>query len=194
MNDVTFVKPHRQFIRRQTFGSQLSYIRNSHVLYLSHLKKQFSGFSVVSRFDSENLLILMGFVIITILVDSRLASQQTLFPEQISSSVGLATFIGIAIIVAATQHFILSYIKQSNKEARPKAFNLDLAFWIVSIGQYILVVILAFVILQIIIAQQYSTVTLYASHVISYGFWIVILSLLARAFSKSVQQISYIEK
>jgi hypothetical protein len=146
------------------------------------LKKQFSGFSVVSRFDSENLLILMGFVIITILVDSEIGVIADFIPEQISSSVGLATFIGIAIIFAATQHFILSYIKQSNKEARPKAFNLDLAFWIVSIAQYILVVILAFVILQIIIAQQYSTVSLYASHVISYGFWIVILGLLARAF------------
>ena len=137
---------------------------------------------MVSRFDSENLLILMGFVIITILVDSEIGVIADFIPEQISSSVGLATFIGIAIIFAATQHFILSYIKQSNKEARPKAFNLDLAFWIVSIAQYILVVILAFVILQIIIAQQYNTVTLYASHVISYGFWIVILGLLARAF------------
>jgi hypothetical protein len=136
---------------------------------------------MVSRFDSENLLILMGFVIITILVDSEIGVIADFIPEQISSSVGLATFIGIAIIFAATQHFILSYIKQSNKEARPKAFNLDLAFWIVSIVQYILVVILAYVILQIIIAQQYSTVTLYASHVISYGFWIVILGLLARA-------------
>jgi hypothetical protein len=136
---------------------------------------------MVSRFDSENLLILMGFVIITILVDSEIGVIADFIPEQISSSVGLATFIGIAIIFAATQHFILSYIKQSNKEARPKAFNLDLAFWIVSIAQYILVVILAYVILQIIIAQQYSTVTLYASHVISYGFWIVILGLLARA-------------
>jgi hypothetical protein len=146
------------------------------------LKKQFSGFSVVSRFDSENLLILMGVVIITILVDSEIGVIADFIPEQLSSSVGLATFIGIAIIFAVTQHFILSYIKQSNNEARPKAFNLDLAFWIVSIGQYILVVILAFVILQIIIAQQYSTVSLYASHVISYGFWIVILGLLARAF------------
>ena len=137
---------------------------------------------MVSRFDSENLLILMGFVIITILVDSEIGVIADFIPEQLSSSVGLATFIGIAIIFAVTQHFILSYIKQSNKEAQPKAFNLDLAFWIVSIAQYILVVILAYVILQIIIAQQYSTVTLYASHVISYGFWVVILGLLARAF------------
>ena len=136
---------------------------------------------MVSRFDSENLLILMGFVIITILVDSEIGVIADFIPEQLSSSVGLATFIGIAIIFAVTQHFILSYIKQSNKEAQPKA-NLDLAFWIVSIAQYILVVILAYVILQIIIAQQYSTVTLYASHVISCGFWVVILGLLARAF------------
>lgn len=95
---------------------------------------------MVSRFDSENLLILMGFVIITILVDSEIGVIADFIPEQISSSVGLATFIGIAIIFAVTQHFILSYIKQSNKEAQPKAFNLDLAFWIVSIAQYILVV------------------------------------------------------
>ena len=141
---------------------------------------------MVSRYDSENLLILMGFVIITILVDSEIGVIADFIPEQLSSSVGLAIFIGIAIIFAVTQHFILSYIKQSNKEAQPKAFNVDLAFWIVSIAQYILVVILAYVILQIIIAEQYSTVSLYTSHVISYGFWIVILSLLARAFSKSV--------
>lgn len=55
---------------------------------------------MVSRFDSENLLILMGFVIITILVDSEIGVIADFIPEQISSSVGLATFIGIAISIA----------------------------------------------------------------------------------------------
>jgi hypothetical protein len=73
---------------------------------------------MVSRFDNENLLILMGFVTITILVDSEIGVIADFIPEQLSSSVGLATFIGIAIIFAVTQHFILSYIKQSNKEAQ----------------------------------------------------------------------------
>jgi hypothetical protein len=146
------------------------------------LKKQISGFSIIGRFDSENLLILMGFVIITILVDSEIGVIADFIPEQISSSVGLVIFIGIAIIFAVTQYFILSYIKQSNKETNAKALNLDLTYWIVSIGQYILVGILAYVILQIIIAQQYSIVTLYTSHVISYGLWIITLGLLARAF------------
>jgi hypothetical protein len=137
---------------------------------------------MVGRLDSRKLLIVMGFVIITILIDSEIGVIADFIPEQISSSVGLATFLGIAIIFAVAQYFILSYIKQSNKETRAKALNLDLTYWIVSVAQYILVGILVYVILQIIVAQQYSIVTLYASHVISYGLWIMTLSLLARAF------------
>jgi hypothetical protein len=94
----------------------------------------------------------------------------------------LAIFVGMALIFAVTQYFILVYIKQTNKENLARALSLDLGYWIVSIAQYVLAGILAYVIFQIIIAQQYSIVTLYASHIISYGLWIVILGLLARAF------------
>ena len=150
---------------------------------MRYLKKQISnGLFVVGRFDSKKLLIVMGFVIIAILIDSEIGVIADFIPEQISSSAGLAIFIGIAIIFAVTQYFILSYVKQSNKETRAKALNLDITYWIVSIAQYILVGILVYVILQIIVAQQYSIITLYASHVISYGLWITTLSLLSEAF------------
>jgi hypothetical protein len=141
-----------------------------------------SRFSLISKFDSKKLLILMVVVIITILIDSEIGYIADFIPEQLSSSTGLAAFIGIAIVFAVTQYFILSYIKQSNKETQARALNLDLTYSIISIAQFVLVGILAFIILQIIIAQQYSIMTLYASHVISYGLWIVILGLLAKAF------------
>jgi hypothetical protein len=141
-----------------------------------------SRFSLISRFDSKKLLILMVVVIITILIDSEIGYIADFIPEQLSSSTGLAAFIGIAIVFAVTQYFILSYIKQSNKETQARALNLDLTYSIISIAQFVLVGILAFIILQIIIAQQYSIMTLYASHVISYGLWIVTLGLLAKAF------------
>lgn len=141
-----------------------------------------SRFSLVSKFDSKKLLILMVVVIITILIDSEIGYIADFIPEQLSSSTGLAAFIGIAIVFAVTQYFILSYIKQSNKETQARALNLDLTYSILSIAQIVLVGILAFIILQIIIAQQYSIMTLYASHVISYGLWIVTLGLLAKAF------------
>jgi hypothetical protein len=146
------------------------------------LKKQISGFSIIGRFDSKRLLILMGVVIITIIVDSEIGLVADFISEQISSNVGLAIFVGMALIFAVTQYFILVYIKQTNKENLARALSLDLGYWIVSIAQYVLAGILAYVIFQIIIAQQYSIVTLYASHIISYGLWIVILGLLARAF------------
>jgi hypothetical protein len=146
------------------------------------LKKQISGFSIIGGYDSKRLLILMGVVIITIIVDSEIGLVADFISEQISSNVGLAIFVDIAIIFAVTQYFILVYIKQTNKENLARALSVDLTYWIVSIAQYVLAGILAYVIFQIIIAQQYSIVSLYASHVISYGLWIVILGLLARAF------------
>ena len=124
----------------------------------------------------------MVVVIITILIDSEIGYIADFIPEQLSSSTGLAGFVGIAIVFAVTQYFILSYIKQSNKETQARALNLDLTYSIISIAQFVLVGILALIILQIIIAQQYSIMTLYASHVISYGLWIVTLGLLAKAF------------
>jgi hypothetical protein len=141
-----------------------------------------SGFSLVSSFDSRKLLILMGVVIVTLLVDSQIGYIADFIPEQLSSSTGIAGFIVIAVIFAIMQYFILVYIKQSKKETSARALNFDLTFWVVSIAQYVLAGLLAFVILQIIITQQYSIVILFASQVISYGLWIVILGLLAKAF------------
>ncbi|MFY9566201.1 MAG: hypothetical protein WAQ29_07620 [Nitrososphaeraceae archaeon] len=126
--------------------------------------------------------ILMAVATITVTVDSQIGYIADFIPEQISSNVGVAAFILIAIIFAITQYLILKYVKQSNKENRARVLHLSLTSSIVSVAQYILVGILAFVILQIIMAQQYNIVTLYASHAISYGLWIVTLGLLARAF------------
>ncbi|MGA8105178.1 MAG: hypothetical protein WB815_00890, partial [Nitrososphaeraceae archaeon] len=128
------------------------------------------------------LLILMVVVIITILVDSEIGIIADFIPEQLASRLGVAAFIAIAIIFAITQYFILTYIKQSNRENRAKALHLGITHSIVSVAQYILVGVLAFVILQIITAQQYHIATLYVSNAISYGLWIVTLGLLARAF------------
>jgi hypothetical protein len=154
----------------------LSDLRKSPLRILS------TRFSLVSRFDSKKFLILMVVVIITVMIDSEIGVVADFIPKQLSSNVGIAAFIGISIIFAVSQYFILAYVKQSNKETRARALHLNLTHSIVSIAQYILAGILAFVILQILISQQYSLATLYVSYAISYGLWIVTLGLLARAF------------
>jgi hypothetical protein len=138
--------------------------------------------SLVSRFDSRKLLILMSVVIITIMVDSEVGIVADFISAQLSSSVGIAVFIAIAIIFAVTQYFILAYVKQSNKETRARALHLDVTHIIVSIAQYVLVGMLAIVIFQILTAQHYNITTIYVSYGVSYGLWIVTLAILARAF------------
>ena len=140
--------------------------------------------SLVSRFESRKLLILMVVVITAITIDSQIGYIADFIPEKVSSDAGVATFILMAVIFAVTQYFILGYVKQTNKENRPrsKALHLGITHSIVTIAQFILVGILGFVIVQIIMMQQYNILTLYASYVISYGLWIATLGLLAKAF------------
>jgi hypothetical protein len=80
----------------------------------------------------------MVVVIINILIDSEIGYIADFISERLSSSTGLAGFIGIAIVFAVTQYFILSYIKQSNKETQARALNLDLTYSIRSIAQFVL--------------------------------------------------------
>jgi hypothetical protein len=122
--------------------NQFAFIRN-YEYSLNSLKKEPreifpSRFSLISRFDSKKLLILMVVVIINILIDSEIGYIADFISEQLSSSTGLAGFIGIAIVFAVTQYFILSYIKQSNKETQARALNLDLTYSIRSIAQFVL--------------------------------------------------------
>jgi MFS family permease len=140
--------------------------------------------SLVSRFESRKLLILMVVVITAITIDSQIGYIADFIPEKVSSDAGVATFILMAVIFAVTQYFILGYVKQTSKDNRPraKALHLGITHSIVSIAQFVLVAILAFVIVQIIIFQQYNILTIYASYVISFGLWIATLGLLAKAF------------
>jgi hypothetical protein len=132
--------------------------------------------------DSKRLFMLMLVTIIVVTIDSEIGYIADFIPEQISSRGGVFAFIVIAAIFAITQYFILDYVKQSNKETRERVSKLLTLHTGVSVVQYILAVVIALVILQILLTQQYSTVSLYIVHAISYGLWIVILSLLAIAF------------
>ena len=115
------------------------------------------------------------------MIDSEIGIVADFIPNQLSSRWGISAFLGIAILFVVSQYFILSYLKQINKENK-RVHPLDVIYTIVCIGQCILAGIIVFVILQILTGQQYNVITLYVSHVISYGLWIITLSFLAVSF------------
>ena len=123
----------------------------------------------------------MIIVIITVMIDSEIGIVADFIPEQISSIWGIGVFLGIAIIFVVSQYFILSYLKQINKENKTRIRHLGITYTIVSIVQCVLAGILAFIIMQILTGQRYNLITLYVSHVISYGLWIITLGFLGGA-------------
>jgi hypothetical protein len=149
---------------------------------LEDLKKQISaGFSTGLRFNSKRLFVLMVVVTFTTIVDSEIGVVADFIPTQLSSSTGIALFIGIVIIFAIGQYFILAYIKQIDENTRARVLHLRLTHRLVSLAQYVLAGILAVVIFQILQLQQYNLAILYVSYTLSYGLWIVALGLLAKA-------------
>lgn len=147
--------------------------------------RQIKPATLYLKFDGyKKLFTLMLVVIITITIDSQIGYIADFIPEQLSSSTGISIFIIIAAIFVISQHLILAYIKQSNKENRDRAPHLHLHLLQagVSICQYVLAALVVLVILQILIMREYNIITLYITYAISYGLWIVTLSLLVRAF------------
>ena len=136
----------------------------------------------VSSFDGRKLLVIMTIVAVTLTVESQISTIADFIPEQLASSQGIAAFIGIWVIFTVTQYYILAFVKHNNKDSRSRTRFLHLIHSIVTIAQFLLAGIIALVILQILIAQEYNTIMLYIALSISYGLWIVTLGLLAKAF------------
>ncbi len=136
---------------------------------------------IKSRFSDKKLLILMSVVIITLLVDSQIGYIADFISERLATNEGIALFIGIAVVFAAGGILILQYVKTKTKESHARALHLRAIHIGVTIAQYVLIAIIAFVIAQILLTTQYNTVTLAIALSISYGLWIIILALLSRA-------------
>jgi hypothetical protein len=136
----------------------------------------------VSKFDGRKLLVIMAILAVVLTVESQIGTIADFIPEQLDSSQGIAAFIGIWAIVTVTQYYILTFVKHNNKESKARTGSLNLIHSFVTIAQFLLTGIIALVILQIFIAQEYNTIMLYITLSISYGLWIVTLGLLAKAF------------
>jgi len=137
---------------------------------------------LVSAFNGKKLLVVMTLLAVTLMIESQIGYIADFIPEQLSSSQGIAGFIGIWIIFTVTQYYILAFVKFNNRGSASRASFVCNVHKAVTVTQYLLAGIIAFVILQILLTQQYDTVMLSVVLSISYGLWIVTLSLLAITF------------
>jgi hypothetical protein len=136
----------------------------------------------VSTFDGKKLLVVMTILAVALTVESSIGYIADFIPEQLASSEGIAAFIGIFAVFVVTQYYILAFVNYNNESHNVRARFLHTTHKIVTVIQYLLAGIILLVILQILIAQQYNTILLHLAISISYSIWIVMFSLLAKAF------------
>jgi hypothetical protein len=135
-----------------------------------------------SVFDSKKFFITTLILVIALVVDTEIGNVSDIVHKEISSNVGIATFIAIWLIFAVSQYCILAYVKKINKESRIKVRHLNLMHNVITIAQFVLVGVIGLVILQMFIAHEYNTAMIYAAMFVSFGLAIISLGLLARAF------------
>jgi hypothetical protein len=143
------------------------------------VKANLAGALPPSIIGDKKLLILVSILVVTFMVDSQIGYIADFIPERLVTNEGIALFIGIAVVFAIGEILILQYVKTKDSHAR--ALHLSAIHIGVTIAQYVLIAIIAFVIAQILLTTQYNTVTLAIALSISYGLWIIILALLSRA-------------
>jgi len=126
----------------------------------------------------------MAIVVTALLVDTsfgRIYSYNS--NNQSVTNQRLAVFSFIAIIYVFAQYFVLEFLKRKTKDIRAKRqLHLKIIHRVVTITQYVITTILAFIISEMIITSTYSILMISAVLVISYTLTLAVLGLLAQRF------------
>lgn len=128
-------------------------------------------------------LVVLVIVIIALVVDMTFSTFSDILKQQSTSIWELLLFIGIIVaIYGAGQYFLLRILKYWSRQVRSKESYLYKLYILLTIAQYVITIILALVIFQIVLASHYYILTTIAATTISYALACIIMSLVSYRF------------
>ena len=140
------------------------------------------GISASLKPNSKLFLIFFVAMVITVVVDSQIGIISDFISEYVSSPLGVSLFIGLTVFSILSSFFMINYVRRVNSLTEGKYAHFKVIYYLVFISQCLISSILIFIVIQILTFQEYITTPLFILHIVSYGIWIGILGLLARAF------------
>jgi hypothetical protein len=166
-------------------------INSSHVgIHISsHLRKcsltdvdakKMGQSNISSNNERRTVFVVLAISMVVLVVDTSIVKIYRLITTPIFLEWDIAAFIVISIVYAVAQYVLLKKVR--SKTETTKQFHLNIVHKIVSLIQYILIVLLAFVILQMILISAYNIAAVAAAIAISYILSIVMSGLLALRF------------
>ena len=140
------------------------------------------GISASLKPNSKLFLIFFVAMVITVVVDSQIGIISDFISEYVTSPLGVSLFVALTVFSILSSFFIITYVKRVNSLTEGKYAHFKVIYYLVFISQCLNSSILIFVVIQILTFREYTTTPLFILHIVSYGIWIGILGLLARAF------------
>ncbi|HYY67094.1 MAG TPA: histidine kinase dimerization/phospho-acceptor domain-containing protein, partial [Nitrososphaeraceae archaeon] len=142
-----------------------------------------SGF-LAGELGPKSFYIVLFAVISALIIDSLVNWVADFISQNLVTFWGVTLFFLLASVYLLGQYFILQFIKSKSKDIRSKSPFLNLTYKAVTIVQLILAANLLYLILQIIITEQYSLVHLILATVVSFSLAAAILILFAARLFK----------
>ena len=140
----------------------------------------------MAKIGNRSIFVVMIVIIVAVIVDNSIVGIATSAGGMRSSFSDIALFTVMVLVFAIGQYVILRFVKSKYLNRRNEtAFTKSHIKWTDKITvflQYVLVVILVSVVLQIAFISSYHIYSLISAIIISYGLSILLLSLLAKHF------------
>jgi len=148
----------------------------------SNIGNRRSALSISGKAGMKIFAMISIIAIATLIVDTMINQVADFLVPQITSDFGIASFIVIVVLSAIGQYFFLEFIKRKTSEIRTRDIYLKILHGGVTIVQYVLLGILAFMILEIVVMSQYPVSILIAATILSYTLNAILMGLFAYRF------------
>lgn len=157
-------------------------VRSSNRFFSKRYNPLYS-FSVSTMINNNRKISIVVYVVlVTIVVDTMINQNADYLVAFNTSASGIALFIVMASVCMIGQYFILEYVKDKSREIRIRVRNLGMLHVIVTMIQYALISVFIFVIIDIVVLQQYPTVSLVIVTAASYGLNIGLMGIFTHIF------------
>jgi hypothetical protein len=134
------------------------------------------------NFGTKNIHIVIYVLIAVLSLDTLLNQTGDLIGNPLKTFGGIVLFITLSIITMIGQIFVLQFVSKKSEEIRKKNRKIRLMHRFVSISQYTIITIFVFLILEIIINQNYLPISSMLVTLISYMLSTLLMAVFTNVF------------
>jgi hypothetical protein len=147
-----------------------------------HLKFFYHTLYKVSGFGAEKVNILIYLLIAILSLDTIINQMSSGLGITVSSSAGVALFVAIGVVTIFCQLFILQFVGRTSFTVRSKVRHIRRMHVGVMVSQYFMIILLVYVMIEIVFAESYSSISSLLVTIVSYSVSILLMGIFTVIF------------